>query len=184
MSLRDTQPLFGVTTSRMPAPAPITWWTFAGDELAIFNKPNGLPVLVIGEEGDNIIEVRIPRRVIVPIFTLRIPAPRYLEPPTLIQQIQFRLDALFEQGARLGEGGRFHAVFKSLGSDYLHGDSVSIGLTYCTEDLVPAFNRQPSPSSTIPTISIQNCELAGLPTWVEPPYSGPRPSRYKRDPVI
>lgn len=178
---------FWCILSGMPSPAPITWWPLPGDSLAIFNKPQGLPVLFFGEEGDSLIELQLSQRVLVPIFTLSNPSPS-TESQSLIQQIQTRLDFMFEEGSRLGEGGRFHAVFKSLESDYLQGDRLTLGLAYCTEDLIPAFVNEAWDSSTsrptIPQIPIKGCDLAWLPSWVESPYMGPRPSRYKRKLVI
>ena len=135
--------------------------------------------MLIGEEGDNILEVQVAGRVAVPLFSL---SEQGFESPTIFQQIQYRLDALFEEGARLGPNGRFHGIFRELESD-LQGRRLVIGIAYCTEDLVPLFGP---PLTIDPSIPLKDCELIGLPTWDtrDPPYTGPRPSRYKRKLVI
>jgi hypothetical protein len=163
----------------MPIPAPIIWWSLREAERALFRKTEGLPVLLVGQDGENILEVRIADMVDVPLFSL---LEQGFESLRISEQIQFRIDALFEEGARLGPNGRFHAVFKTLESDF-QGRRITIGLSYCTEDLIPIFGP---PLFGGPKISLKDCELIGLPTWDrrDPPYTGPRPSRYTRKWVI
>jgi hypothetical protein len=162
----------------MPSPAHITWWTLREAERALFRKTEGVPVLVIGQEGENILEVRVAGRVDVPLFVLG----DFLGSHTIGQQIQFRLDAMFEVGASLGPNGRFHAVFRNLESDR-QGNRITLGVSYSTEDLVPIFGP---PLIGEPLIPVGSCTLIGLPTWIEgtKTYTGPRPNRYRRKWVI
>jgi hypothetical protein len=167
----------------MPSPAPITWWILRENEQALFRKTEGVDVLVVGQEGENILEVRLADSVYAPLFVLEnFP----LGIHTLGEQIQFRLDAMFEVGASLGINGRFNAVFQSLNPDQSsqnQGARLTIGISYSTEDLTPLFHPPLIGDAFLSEVS---CALIGLPTWSPntKPYTGPRPSRYQRKWVI
>jgi len=144
-----------------------------------------VPILTIGEEGENILEITKAPRAFVPLFEIKdalVVSGRTLD---IHQQILFRLTALAEEGARLGSDGKFYCILRSrrVGFEGFDGETeVTVGLSFSCLDMVPIF-KDGQMSDGYQQIPPEDCLKWGLPIW-DPPYAGPRPSRYKRTPVI
>ena len=166
----------------MPSPRPITWWHLRDQELPLFTKAANEPVWIIGEEGENIMEILLPTRIILPLFELVAGNDLSIE-----DQIQFRLEALVECGQVGGSEGELYGTIRTnlTGS---RGESVKItvGLAFSKHKLEPYFREHHDPSYTL--ISKVACNVGGLPVYegVQKPPEPPikRLSRYERKPVI
>ena len=140
-----------------------------------------VPVLVIGEEGGNILEITKASRSYVPLFEIKdaLVSGQTLD---IRQQILSRLTDLAKEGARLGSDGSFYCVLRTRRVGLEGETEVTVGLAFACLEMVPLF-RGGQVSDDYQKIPPEDCLAWGLPIW-DPPYDGPRPVRYKRTPVI
>jgi hypothetical protein len=151
----------------------------------MFTKLAGEPVWIIGEEGENILEVRVPTRILTPLFSVQEDVG--VDEP-LHNQIQVYLEALVECGPREGSEGHLYGVIRS--HSILNGGNllitVTIGLAFSHHELEPYFRERADP--TYRRIRSVDCSFWGLPTYEGPPPPPEPPikriSRYERKPVI
>ena len=139
------------------------------------------PTLVMGEEGSTTFEITKAARAFVPLFEIRdlmVVSGGVLD---IHQQILFRLESMTKVDGTLGEGGKFYCVLRSCRIG-LEETEVTVGLAFSCSELIPIF-KEGQESGDYQQISPEDCLRWGLPIWA-PPYTGPRPSRYKRKPVI
>lgn len=159
----------------MPSPRPITWWRLETGQLPMFRKLQNHTVLVIGEEGENILAITSPPNVLLPEFELVENYGLNENPgPTIYTQLYDRLDALVSAGLeQFGtHEGRLYGVIRS-DEQVLHEEDghthrvLRAGLAYYQYVLEPAFagelgdyhNNRLAPWVTL---------SMGLPTWDGP----------------
>lgn len=165
----------------MPSPCHITWWVLRDQDLPLFAKEANEPVWIIGEEGENIMEIRRPTRVIAPLFELLAN-----DTQSIHNQIQVRLEALVECGQVEGSEGALYGTIRThLGS---RGEwvKVTISLVFSNHELEPYFRERSDPSYR--RLSTTDCDMWDLPIYEGPPPPPEPPpkriSRYERKPVI
>ena len=168
----------------MPSPRPITWWHLQDQEIPIFTKTVNEPVWIIGEDGENILEIRRPPRIITPLFSVQ---EEVGEEEPLLNQIQVYLEALVECGHPEGSEGHLYGVIRNhLIQDGGNFIKVTIGLAFSLHELEPYFRERDDP--TYRRMRAIDCSLWSLPTYDGPPKPPEPPikriSRYERKPVI
>lgn len=162
----------------MPSPCPITWWVLRDQDLPIFAKEANEPVWIIGEEGENIMEIRRPTRVIAPLFELLAN-----DTQSIHGQIQVRLEALAECGRVEGSEGALYGTIRTHLGSMGEWVKVTISLVFSNHELEPYFRKRSDPSYR--RIPLDDCNLWDLPIYEGPPPPPPkRISRYERKPVI
>jgi hypothetical protein len=167
----------------MPSPRPITWWHLQDQELPIFSKLVGEPVWVIGEDGESILEVMRASRLLTPLFSIQEEVGE--DYPSILEQIQSRLEALVLCGSQEGPESRLYGVIRTHAiRDTL--TLVTVGLAFSNHLLEPYFRERFDQGYR--RMRAVDCSLWSLPVYEGPPPPPELPikrvSRYDRKPVI
>jgi hypothetical protein len=132
-------------------------WVRTSDNFPIaFTKKAGDPILVIGEEGENVLMVMKPSRVFIPIFE----SSSTVSVEEVTQKILYRMEALAECSVvQMGELGVIFGLFRNsyqiLGETPTYVIEVGLGCT-------PGEFNLPEPHLTP-----EECKTLGLPFEVE-----------------
>jgi hypothetical protein len=134
---------------------PVVWVRHSGAGNPLYAKGEGVPVFVIGEEGENVLRISKPTRVFVPIFessSLEERAPRGM---LLERMLALAECCLLETGMVGTIIGFFQNSYKVMGEKPMYVTEVGL---LCT-----ASSFDPSDEK----LSLEDCERFGLPVLVE-----------------
>lgn len=168
------------------APRPVTWWRLGPQDLPIFRKKPDTSTFVMSEDGSRTIEVVRPHRVLVALID-------FTGPP-----YDFLLDKMDDLVARMPGTVRIYGVIRPYdratggwdvnvyGVVPPHDRGASYGLCFSSEELIPTFQDARSNIGLVYEIPPSECQQYALPVWEDhdPPYTGPRPSRFEREWVL
>jgi hypothetical protein len=149
-------------------PHPITWYQIDAEDLPIFGKRPGATVFIMSEGGTHVVQVDRPRRVILPLFEIQ-------ELDTF-ETLHTMITSLSPTPAN----GYLYGVVRSNASSlWQHG------LCFSFEELQPLFQDTTRVPGIVRELTPTQCFELHLP-WskVDPPYNGPRPTRFEREWVI
>lgn len=154
------------------APRPVTWWRLRPQDLPIFLKKPDTSIQTTGSSG--FIEVSRPRKILLNVVNFEGPPYDFL---------LSKMEELILQGAlagRLKAPGKFYGVLCPSAT------GLAYGLCFSPEDLIPAFQGHLLNIGLVYEIPPSECQSLGLPMWddPDPPYTGPRPSRFEREWVL
>lgn len=133
----------------------VVWVRYSGAGNPLYAKEEGVPVFIIGHEGDNVLIVTKPERVFVPIFesaSVEEGAPRGM---ILERMLALAECCLHETGKEGTVYGVFRSSYKIMGEKPMYVTEVGL---LCT-----ASSFDPSDEKLSP----EDCERFGLPVEVE-----------------